>query len=199
MENPARLSKMIYYKKKDNLYVNLYIPSTVAWSQTGMELTQETFFPYENNTKITVDKGADNVGIKIRVPGLATEPLDIKLNSKQVVSEPVGGYITIIRDWEANDEITINFTMGLSLYTARGQGNKVVFKYGPILLASSLGLADPALRYTSNNVSLSNVPELSLPTLLLQILLILKTLCPLGVYILIQSHQKLKNSRSPHQ
>ena len=78
MENPARLSKMIYYKEKDNLYVNLFMPSTVTWSETGMVLTQETNFPYESGTKLIVKEGADNVGIKIRVPGWVRGSLTIK-------------------------------------------------------------------------------------------------------------------------
>lgn len=166
MENPARLSKMIYYKEKDNLYVNLFMPSTVTWSETGMVLTQEINFPYESGTKLIVKEGADNVGIKIRVPGWANGPLTIKVNGQEIVEEPVDGYITITRDWAANDEITVNFSMGLSLYTAKGEGNKVAFKYGPILLASSLGLADPEKRYSTDALTWMNEPQLQIPTLI---------------------------------
>ncbi|MBQ8001899.1 MAG: glycoside hydrolase family 127 protein, partial [Clostridia bacterium] len=68
MENPGRYTKCIYYKDKDELFVNLYIPSTVTWAEKGLTLTQETNYPYEDTIRITIDEGEAEATLKFRVP-----------------------------------------------------------------------------------------------------------------------------------
>ena len=53
LENHARYGEMIYaHKGNDQLYVNLFIPSTLKWGDTNIE--QSTSFPDDEVTSVTV-------------------------------------------------------------------------------------------------------------------------------------------------
>ena len=47
---------LIYFKDADNLYVNLFTPSTVKWSHAGANVTlrQTTRFPEDGTVEFTV-------------------------------------------------------------------------------------------------------------------------------------------------
>ena len=52
MENHARYGEMIYGHKDNNLYVNLFIPSTLRWGDTQIE--QQTAFPDEEGSTLVI-------------------------------------------------------------------------------------------------------------------------------------------------
>ena len=143
MENPARYSKFIYYRDARDLYVNLFIPSTLNWAETGMSLIQETNFPYSDTAKLTVVAGADNVDIHIRVPDWVAGPVIVAVNGEVAGSQQETGYISLSGNWKAGDIIEVKLPMDLHLYTSRfipsvggyeyNSLGYAVF-YGPILL-----------------------------------------------------------------
>ena len=45
MENHARYGEMIYGHKDNNLYVNLFIPSTLRWGDTQIEQQTSVMLP----------------------------------------------------------------------------------------------------------------------------------------------------------
>ncbi len=45
MENQAKYVDSIYFHEADNVYVNLFIPSTLNWKEKGLTITQTTGFP----------------------------------------------------------------------------------------------------------------------------------------------------------
>ena len=53
-ESHAKYGEAIYYRNDRGIYVNLFIPSTVNWSEKGITLRQETAFPSEEKTVITI-------------------------------------------------------------------------------------------------------------------------------------------------
>ncbi|MEE3147303.1 MAG: beta-L-arabinofuranosidase domain-containing protein, partial [Bacteroidota bacterium] len=52
MENHTKYNELIYAKKEDKLYVNLFIPSEVSWEEKKARLTQKTNFPEEASTEL---------------------------------------------------------------------------------------------------------------------------------------------------
>ena len=145
MENPARYSKFIYFRDARNLYVNLFIPSTLNWAATGLSLIQDTNFPYADTTKLTITKGADDIDIHIRVPGWAAGPVVVTVNGIQAASQREAGYIKLSGDWEIGDVIEVKLPMNLHLYTSRYIPSVSVYTFdsvgyavlfGPILLAA---------------------------------------------------------------
>ena len=55
MENHALHGDGIYYEDGDNLWVNLYVPSTAEWADAGVKLAMETDFPVGETAKLTLD------------------------------------------------------------------------------------------------------------------------------------------------
>ncbi len=83
IESSTKLQNSIYFKSKDNkaLYVNLYIPSTLDWTERKVTVEQTTNFPKEDNTRLTI-KGGGKFDINVRVPGWATKGFSVKINGE---------------------------------------------------------------------------------------------------------------------
>jgi DUF1680 family protein len=107
-----------YFSDPDGLYVNLYIPSTVRWTQGGspVSLTQKGTYPFDGVVKfeITVSKTTD-FAIHLRIPAWA-EGASILANGKPVPAPIIPGkFVTVRRPWKTGDLIELNLPMRLRL------------------------------------------------------------------------------------
>ncbi len=139
MENPGRYARNIYYKDGKDFYINQFISSDVTWAEKGLTISQQTNYPYEDTTVITINEGNAEASINIRIPGWIADAAIITINDEEPVKVSETGYYTISRVWNAGDTITVKLPMGLHTYTARDSVNKVSFMYGPVVLAGALG------------------------------------------------------------
>ncbi len=139
MENPGRYAKCIYYKDKDEFYVNLYIPSEAVWNETGLKLKMDTKLPYSDKVTLSIEEGSADAALKFRVPSWLNGEMTVKVNGEDAGALAENGYMTVRKEWNSGDVIEITLPMGLSLYTARDNENKVAFRYGPVVLAAPLG------------------------------------------------------------
>src|ERR1022692_4165129 len=57
MENHTKYGEAIYFHGGDDLYVNLFIPSALAWKEVGFSMEQRTDYPAGNRTELTVTSG----------------------------------------------------------------------------------------------------------------------------------------------
>ena len=74
----ADFCDLIYFKDADNLYVNLFTPSTVKWSHAGANVTlqQATRFPEDGTVEFTVETDRPvEAGLKIRTPRWLAGPM----------------------------------------------------------------------------------------------------------------------------
>ena len=73
VEEYAKLNDSIYWHDDRGLYVNLFIPSELNWQEKGMQLRQETKFPDDQTTSLTVtaDKPVQTA-IRLRIPSWTT-------------------------------------------------------------------------------------------------------------------------------
>lgn len=164
MESPARLDKSIYYKDGDALYVNLFVPSTARWTETRLSLKQETRFPYESSSKITITSGEANCAVNIRKPQWLAGEMTVKINGALFNPIPTDeGYVEIRRLWQEGDVLEIEIPMKLNVY--RSREGAIAFKYGPILLAAVLDEVDDAERYSTNNNKLGDFKGIDVPEL----------------------------------
>src|SRR5215469_12012686 len=91
-----------YLRSSDGVYVNLFTPSKVKWSDGSGRygLTQETKYPLANTVKMQVSatKPSDFT-IHVRIPAWTSDPV-LSVNGKRV-SEPVqpGSFAAIKRNW----------------------------------------------------------------------------------------------------
>ena len=140
MENHARYGEMIYGHKDKNLYVNLFIPSTLDWDGTVIE--QQTAFPEEEGTTLVISpkKDKQKFAVYVRVPEWADKSLvRLSVNGESQKLEMKEGYAVVERAWKKGDKLQV--AMPMHLYTVGlpdGSSNYSIM-YGPIVLASSLG------------------------------------------------------------
>jgi DUF1680 family protein len=138
LESNTKFQHSIYFKSRDNqsLYVNLYIPSTLEWTERKIRVEQTTGFPKEDQTRLTV-KGNGKFDMYVRVPGWATKGFFVKINGKeQQVDAKPGSYLTLSRNWKDGDVIELTMPFQFHLDPVMDQQNIASLFYGPILLAA---------------------------------------------------------------
>ncbi len=136
MENHTKYQESIYFHSADNstLYVNLFIPSILNWESKGFEIKQETRYPLEDQSLITVE-GHGELTIKLRVPYWIKDGYVVKVNeSIQNVTPRPGTYITLKRKWREGDQISIEIPFSLRLERTPDDYNTGGILYGPVLL-----------------------------------------------------------------
>jgi DUF1680 family protein len=139
IENHAKYSDTIYFHGADSLYVNLFIPSELIWKERGITLRQETRFPDEAQTILTMtcEKPAA-LALKIRKPAWAANA-SISVNGETQIAPEENGYLTIDRAWKTGDRISVKLPMQLHLEALPDDPNTVAVLYGPHGLAAELG------------------------------------------------------------
>ena len=144
MENHGKYGELIYaHKGNDRLFVNLFIPSVLTWKEAGLTLRQETTFPVEPRTRLTVETPTPKrMTLSVRYPGwVAPNALTVQVNGKPVAlgGATSGGFVDIARVWKSGDWVEIGLPMTLSSEPAPDAPDYAAFFYGPVLLAGALG------------------------------------------------------------
>ena len=139
-ENHAKYGEAIYYHNDKGIYVNLFIPSVVNWREKGLTLRQETDFPAEETTVLTI--GAQNpveTTVYLRYPSWS-KGVKVFVNGKKIaVKQKPGSYIAITRLWKDGDRITADYPMCLRVETTPDNPQKGALIYGPLVLAGERG------------------------------------------------------------
>ena len=154
-ENHAKYGEAIYYHNDKGIYVNLFIPSQVTWKEKGLTLLQETDFPKEETTRLTLRaEKPRHTTIYLRYPSWSKN-VKVLVNGKKVsVKQKPGSYIAITREWKDGDRIAATYPMQIELEATPDNPNKVALLYGPLVLAGERGtegmqapapFSDPAL------------------------------------------------------
>jgi len=140
VESHTKYGDTIYFHGDDALWVNLFIPSTLDWKDKGVKIRQETKFPEEDTTTITVSvKRPKKFAVNIRVPYWAKSGAKVTINGKkQAAGAKPQSYLKLNRTWKDGDRIQVKLPMSLYLYHARDDKSMVVIKYGPLVLAGAL-------------------------------------------------------------
>ena len=147
------LPEHIYSLAADGLYVNLYEPSTIKWTQNGETLSLQTItrFPFEPNVRLRVSAGRPTQAkIRIRVPSWASGEMAIQINGTLATTGKPASYATLDRTWSEGDTIDFALPIGLSLVRYTGvdqipEHERYAVCYGPFLLAA-VGAAEVRLR-----------------------------------------------------
>ena len=141
MENHVRYGESIYFKGEKALYVNLFIPSTLQWTEQGVGLRQETRFPEEDTVRLAVTAANPTpFSLRLRIPSWTAAPPSVSVNGKPLpaTTEP-GGYLAIDRTWHDGDTVQLTLPMALRLESMPDNPDRAAVLYGPIVLAGDLG------------------------------------------------------------
>lgn len=145
MENHGKYGDMIYAHNDTDVYVNLFIPSTLTWKEKGMILTQTNTFPNKASTDIKVSlKKTAKFGMHFRYPSwVRSGALQVIINGKpESLIKFDNGYINIDRKWKDGDVVTLILPMETRAEQLPDKSQFVSFVHGPIVLAASTGTAN---------------------------------------------------------
>jgi DUF1680 family protein len=138
------LPEHIYSLAADGIYVNLFEPSTITWSQSGktLRLRTTTKFPFQPDVQMSFSANAAvRTTIRIRVPSWAASEMPIKVNGSVAATGKPGSYVNLDRTWSDGDTLFFSLPMAFRLtrYTGTDQipdHQRYALEYGPILLAA---------------------------------------------------------------
>jgi hypothetical protein len=144
MENHGQYNRFIYTHSDDDLYLNLFVASELNWKEKGIQLKQETTFPYSEQTKLTITKGTSVFRLKVRYPAwVKNGALNIKVNGEALeYNAQPSSYINIDRTWKKGDEVVIELPMQSTIEHLPNVTEYIAFMHGPILLGAKTGTED---------------------------------------------------------
>jgi len=145
IENHGKYNAFIYTYSENELYVNLFMASTVNWSEKGVSIKQKTNFPEEEFTSFEVETDSPKeFDFHIRYPSWVNEAeYQISVNGKPVsIDQNSGSFVRISRTWKDGDYIKVNLPMRISAEFLPDDSNFIALKYGPIVLATKTGTED---------------------------------------------------------
>jgi len=144
MENHSKYNQFIYAHSKDTLYLNLFIASELNWKEKGLKIKQETSFPNDEQTKLTVTEGSSNFKLMVRYPVWVSKgALKIKVNGKDIdYSALPSSYLCINRKWEKGDVVQITMPMHNTVEHLPNVPEYIAIMHGPILLGAKTGTED---------------------------------------------------------
>lgn len=142
MENHGKYGEFIYTHEGDSeLHVNLFVASRLNWKENRATITQETNFPFEESSKITVNlKKSKKFKMFIRCPEWTDAGYCIKINGKVFDAEATPqSYIEIDRKWKNGDVVEISLPMKTVIEELANVPQYLAVKKGPIVLAAKTG------------------------------------------------------------
>lgn len=144
MENHGKYNELIYTHSNDSLFLNLFVASILNWRNKGIKLKQETAFPYEEQTKITITEGSSPFALLIRYPRwVADSALKILVNGKPVsYHNHPSSYVAVKRTWKKGDVVQIDLPMHNTIEHLPNVPEYIAILHGPVLLAAKSGTED---------------------------------------------------------
>ena len=149
-----------YYQASDGIYVNLFLPSRLSWSQNGTKctLTQTTEYPTANTTQMqfTVPR-AEAFTVYVRIPAWAGAKSRLAVNGAKAEAELIPGkFLAVQRTWKDGDRIELELEMPLRLEAIDQQNPyRVALMRGPVAM---FGIAPIPPRLTRKQL-LAAVPS----------------------------------------
>jgi DUF1680 family protein len=128
-----------YLRAADGVYVNLFTPSSVQWTDGGAKqgLKQETKYPFDNKIQIQVSASSPKeYTLYVRIPEWATPSPVLTVNGKRISSEVQPGTFASIRNtWKDGDRVELELPMPLRLEAVDANHPDIVaLVQGPLVL-----------------------------------------------------------------
>jgi len=144
MENHGKYNQFIYTHSNDSLFLNLFIASELNWKEKGVKIKQNTSFPDEEQTRLTVTEGSSSFKLMVRYPVWVSKgALKITVNGKEVSYTAIpSSYVSIDRKWKKGDVVQIMLPMHNTIEHLPNVPEYIAIMHGPILLGAKTGIED---------------------------------------------------------
>jgi hypothetical protein len=103
-----------YLRGPGAVYVNLYLPSTLRWTEgtTALSLTQRGDYPYEDHVTFTVSAATPlEVTLHFRIPSWAEGAIVTVNNIRQKDLAVPGQFASIRREWKNGDRVELDLPL----------------------------------------------------------------------------------------
>ncbi|RJG24369.1 glycoside hydrolase family 127 protein [Massilia cavernae] len=161
IESQSKHGEFIYAHDGDELYVNLFVPSTLDWRAKGVRVTQATSFPDEGSTRLKVESNA-TFTMKLRYPGwMAKGGMKVRINGKPVrIQGTPGTYVSLRRAWKSGDTVDVSLPMTTRLEQMPDKSDYYAVLHGPIVLAAKTQLfADEKLNVMADDSRMGHIAQ----------------------------------------
>jgi uncharacterized protein len=170
LENFAKLGEGFYFHSDQELWVNQFFASELSWKEKGVGIRQETRFPEEPGTRLTIHATSPaKFTMNVRIPYWA-ENASVAVNGKALEQgqklAPLR-YAKIERTWKSGDVVEVQLPMRLHLQTTPDDATLAAIMYGPMVLAGELGTQelDPKRIYSEDKILHGGFPAIVVPEL----------------------------------
>jgi DUF1680 family protein len=138
------LPEHIYSLASDGLYINLFEPSAIDWTEGGafLRMKMVTRFPFDREVRLQFSAARPTQAkIRVRVPSWAAREMAVTVNGELAGSGKPGSYVVLDRAWAEGDiaGFTLRAALVASRYTGEDQipdHDRYTVSFGPILLAA---------------------------------------------------------------
>ncbi|HEY5909180.1 MAG TPA: beta-L-arabinofuranosidase domain-containing protein [Verrucomicrobiae bacterium] len=141
VENHAKYADSIYFHSgTGTLYVSLFIASELNWRAQGVHLRQETSFPVNGATKLTVacDK-AGKFELCLRRPSWAVAGYEVRINGRLLRTLPsAGSWVALNRTWKNGDTVEVRMPFVLRTEGFADNPSRFAFLSGPLVLGAEV-------------------------------------------------------------
>ncbi len=125
-----------YFRDPRGVYVNLYIPSTLRWTQGGAQIvmTQRTEYPYDEHVQFEVKASQPaEFAVNLRIPVWA-EGASVAVNGKRETAQ-AGTFARVQRQWKTGDRVDLELPLKARLEAVDPQhADTVALLVGPVVL-----------------------------------------------------------------
>ncbi|MFD2065968.1 beta-L-arabinofuranosidase domain-containing protein [Pontibacter silvestris] len=145
LENHGKYGELIYAHNEKDIFVNLFIPSTLSWGERGLVLTQATKFPFEEKSEIKLElEKPQKFILNIRCPEWVKKgELMVLVNNKEVkVGSGASSYVKVERKWKQGDVVSVLLPMHTKVEYLPDSSSWASIVHGPIVLAAATDKTD---------------------------------------------------------
>lgn len=145
LENHGKYGDLIYAHNNNDIFVNLFIASTLNWKEKQITLTQNTKFPFTEKSEIQLTLPfPKEFAVHIRLPEwVANGKMKVMVNNKETVVEVnKQHYVSVKRKWKTGDVITVGLPMDTRVEYLPHNSSWVSFIHGPLVLAAATDTTD---------------------------------------------------------
>lgn len=143
LENHGKYGELIYAHRGNDLFVNLFIPSSLDWKENGLRIRQLTNFPYSEKSALIIStERAKRFAIYIRRPSWSRD-FAVLVNGSPVrdlADSPA--FTRIDRKWKDGDRIEVSMKMETRLEYLPDGSPWASFIHGPVVLAAAMDSTD---------------------------------------------------------
>jgi hypothetical protein len=138
----------VYFRDRGDVYVNLYVPSTLRWQQDrgSFTLTQSGNYPFEGNVRFELNATKKlEFSVNLRIPAWA-DGATVAVNGKRVTDGVVAGrFATLRRKWKAGDQIDLELPLRARLQPINARHPETVALLSGSLVLFAIGSAPASL------------------------------------------------------